>query len=340
MSYSHEFLPHLQARSSLGLCPLSCFVYARERCSDVFSPDWPAITGAAYQAQRGCLEQNPSHSYILNSYNMDTSPCTGAASSDVPPLTNTTAAGVDPSVPEYRHEPFPNKGDWIRVLHLRPSQDRIEFSLEQVKHTDGGYQALSYAWGHLETVSDAFVVDAATGATVGRIPLTKNLHNALRDLKTSHGVGSIRPRAYAPVGCFPTLQNSINRSGDAEDTEDGSHNAELTLWIDQICIDQEIMEEKNHQVSMMASIYSNASRVITYFGPACEDSVSEERGMQVVGQVYEHFAAELDDHADDPFGRAGSTTSPLSNTVTDEEYIWLARLLLSDCMTRYAIMFL
>jgi hypothetical protein len=36
------------------------------------------------------------------------------------------------------------------------------------------------------------------------------------------------------------------------------------IWIDQVCIQQEIVEERNHQVSMMAKIYRNAEEVITW----------------------------------------------------------------------------
>ncbi|KAL8637086.1 MAG: hypothetical protein Q9226_009162 [Calogaya cf. arnoldii] len=38
------------------------------------------------------------------------------------------------------------------------------------------------------------------------------------------------------------------------------------LWIDALCIDQENLAEKNHQVRMMQSIYSKASRVLIWPG--------------------------------------------------------------------------
>ncbi|KAF2127482.1 HET-domain-containing protein, partial [Dothidotthia symphoricarpi CBS 119687] len=39
-----------------------------------------------------------------------------------------------------------------------------------------------------------------------------------------------------------------------------------TLWIDSVCIDQETVREKNHQVSIMKDIYTLASRVLIYAG--------------------------------------------------------------------------
>jgi hypothetical protein len=151
------------------------------------------------------------------------------------------------------------------------------------------------------------VIDAATEKPVGKIPLTKNLTNALRDLEISHNVGTVRTRAYVPVGCFPAPIPSVTTP--AWSFLGQVFHTGLTLWIDQICIDQETTEEKNHQVSMMSSIYSNASRVITYFGPACEDRGYEESGMQILGQLYEEFATLLDYLVEDiskPYQSKGS----------------------------------
>lgn len=38
------------------------------------------------------------------------------------------------------------------------------------------------------------------------------------------------------------------------------------IWIDQICIDQQSLEEKGHQVQRMAHIFSHALNVIVWFG--------------------------------------------------------------------------
>jgi hypothetical protein len=46
------------------------------------------------------------------------------------------------------------------------------------------------------------------------------------------------------------------------------------LWIDAICIDQQNVGERNHQVSQMGEIYSNAQRVVIWLGLASADSAS------------------------------------------------------------------
>jgi hypothetical protein len=38
------------------------------------------------------------------------------------------------------------------------------------------------------------------------------------------------------------------------------------LWINQICINQTSMEEKNHQVAIMGEIYSRARRTVVWLG--------------------------------------------------------------------------
>lgn len=42
------------------------------------------------------------------------------------------------------------------------------------------------------------------------------------------------------------------------------------LWIDALCIDQENLAERTHQVQQMGSIYSRAGRVISWLGPSPE----------------------------------------------------------------------
>ena len=39
------------------------------------------------------------------------------------------------------------------------------------------------------------------------------------------------------------------------------------LWVDAICIDQESVEERNHQVAQMGKIYARAARVLVWLGP-------------------------------------------------------------------------
>jgi hypothetical protein len=62
----------------------------------------------------------------------------------------------------------------------------------------------------------------------------------------------------------------------------------LTLWIDQICIDQDSSSEKEAQVQLMKHIYQQASRTIVWLGPAADNSDSAmEFAAQVGREVWE-----------------------------------------------------
>ena len=50
------------------------------------------------------------------------------------------------------------------------------------------------------------------------------------------------------------------------------NDAVRTLWVDAICINQRIPDERYHQVRLMGNIYSSARRVIVWLGPAEEES--------------------------------------------------------------------
>lgn len=55
----------------------------------------------------------------------------------------------------------------------------------------------------------------------------------------------------------------------------------VVLWVDALCINQEDVAEKNHQVEMMREIYSGAEFVIAWLGSASEDS---DLAMEALGR--------------------------------------------------------
>jgi hypothetical protein len=120
----------------------------------------------------------------------------------------------------------------IRILKLlHASEERLQCSLEHVDLSSATYVALSYEWGNEKKHTWMEVIDSVNGRTLGMIPLTDNLYNALCDLHLSPQVTS------------------------------------KMFWIDQICIDQTNELERGHQVDLMGLIYQNAQRVISYLGP-------------------------------------------------------------------------
>ncbi|KAK2060712.1 HET-domain-containing protein [Colletotrichum caudatum] len=58
----------------------------------------------------------------------------------------------------------------------------------------------------------------------------------------------------------------------------------VTLWVDQICINQADAAEKSRQVPLMAQIYSGAELVLVWLGPAADGSDALMECLEDVGQ--------------------------------------------------------
>lgn len=102
------------------------------------------------------------------------------------------------------------------------------------------YAALSYVWGDA-TDTEAIVVNSQP------FQATKSLASTVRQLRASYaGPGRDGPRLF---------------------------------WADAVCINQQDMAERGRQVSMMGAIYSKASRVVSWLGPALDDS---EAGCRLI----------------------------------------------------------
>jgi hypothetical protein len=50
---------------------------------------------------------------------------------------------------------------------------------------------------------------------------------------------------------------------------------EMILWIDAICINQEDITERGHQVQLMGRVCSKATRVLVWLGEASEEKHPE-----------------------------------------------------------------
>jgi Heterokaryon incompatibility protein (HET) len=104
----------------------------------------------------------------------------------------------------------------------------IQVSLENAPP----YEALSYAWGSLDFRPGVKIED-------GYIFVTVNCFDALQHLpRTTRKDGKVR------VSWFEAQARYI--------------------WIDAICINQEDIEERNQQVSIMPEIYRKAERVLVW----------------------------------------------------------------------------
>ncbi|KAL8898549.1 MAG: hypothetical protein Q9207_006646 [Kuettlingeria erythrocarpa] len=163
----------------------------------------------------------------------------------------------------------------IRLMSLFPGSfdDEISVSLDTTVLREDRipkYEALSYAWGSTEDPVNISVTNHSpprmlengkrtlnTGQAVdGRLDVTQNLAVALRHLR--------------------------------------SEAMKRVLWIDAICVDQQNLEERGHQVQRMADIYRNAKQVIAWLGPEGENSAL---AMETLGSLASKIELDWDTFA-------------------------------------------
>ncbi|QIW99543.1 hypothetical protein AMS68_005061 [Peltaster fructicola] len=131
--------------------------------------------------------------------------------------------------------------------------DTLRCRLETFLLTDGlEYECLSNCWGDAQPYTKIFLDDHA-------ISITRNAYNALCRFHDDHHNG--------------VLQTHY-------------------LWIDALCINQDDLEERAHQVSFMAEIYRRASCVRAWLAmpeqPTPEYLAGTKDGFRVLEQIEAH----------------------------------------------------
>lgn len=112
-----------------------------------------------------------------------------------------------------------------------------------------------------------------------------------------------------------------------------------SLWIDQICINQDDLDEKSAQVSIMGTIYRSAAQVIVWLGPASPDSGC---ALSFIDELCQAFLAYFQLHGSEahPF-RSSSESVRLEPTgfelppQSDRRWTALAKVLDRPWFSRY-----
>ncbi|RGP81444.1 Heterokaryon incompatibility protein [Fusarium longipes] len=94
-----------------------------------------------------------------------------------------------------------------------------------------------------------------------------------------------------------TVKRQMNCSGCDIDITVNLHNAlsdlrlpdrQRVLWVDQLCINQEEINEKEKQISLMGSIYSQALQVLIYLGKADQSSCGAIESIRYLDRKLTH----------------------------------------------------
>ncbi|KAG7008480.1 hypothetical protein G7Y79_00005g016210 [Physcia stellaris] len=196
--------------------------------------------------------------------------------------------------PYLKYDPLPQ--GHVRLLRFQGSlisdyEDEIEISLITAPLSNcPPYITLSYTWECPEPVQDPKTIIFTKVARCfpikcgGKLLLgTHNLRNALRALRKVENSqqSATADSAITPMrlGCASFDQNQL-------------------YWIDAICINQEDIQERSRQVSLMSLIYSQAQCTVVWLG---ERDRYTESSMRVLLKV-------MGDHvADDSIVELGDT---------------------------------
>jgi Heterokaryon incompatibility protein (HET) len=137
---------------------------------------------------------------------------------------------MEGTLPRFRHSPLKAPEQDIRLLKLAPGlspEDPIEYTLIHVAFEQTpAYVALSYCWG---SHSD----ECRTTCNGQPFPTQPSLEGALRRLRR------IARDTSADIGF---------------------------VWVDAICIDQQNLQEKAAQISLMGRIYAEAQTTFVDLG--------------------------------------------------------------------------
>jgi hypothetical protein len=134
--------------------------------------------------------------------------------------------------PVYQHKPLDLDTRMLRLLRILPDLDAGMLQCELTTHdfasaTDIGYNALSYEWGPDEP------------------PFSW--------IRINDGYYQIRDNLYQ---FFQVAHAKLPHYDDFRGY----------LWIDAVCIDQQNLSERGHQVKQMGDIYSQAKTVLLWLG--------------------------------------------------------------------------
>ena len=140
----------------------------------------------------------------------------------------------------FRYRPLDQNAREIRLFRLGQIEDPSAPIQLTIKHVDldeqPDFEALSYTWGD-ERPTYEILIREVEDVVHGCFTVRQNLHDFL-------------------------LMQMEKKGWDRS----------TWFWVDQICINQTDLGERNHQVGQMAELYSSARRVIVWLGPCGDGS--------------------------------------------------------------------
>jgi hypothetical protein len=219
------------------------------------------------------------------------------------------------NLPKYRYTPLDINTREIRLLELHPGSfdDPVSISIittpfavpEPAPPDDGRLEriqgSLPPGWNAYETLEGRiFFWEQATQSTPWDHPDPqydrRNYEYGDPSIKTlqlkyealSYTWGLDNDQITIQVLC-PGKKTSLTIRENLHDALKHLRNEadSRMLWIDAICVNQEDMAERSHQVGRMRDIYTHARRVVVWLGSESSDSALAMRTLQYIGNQIE-----------------------------------------------------
>lgn len=138
----------------------------------------------------------------------------------------------------------------------------------QKKFTWGNYAAMSYSWGPEPPTTKILLRNRYVGCE------NANIEFALIDVK---------PNLESALRQFRTMRYFMNQG---------------PIWIDALCINQNVEEEKGGQIQMMPHIYGCAGNILVWLGEGTSDLHEAMDSVQEISRIYRTEWQEAFDDAD------------------------------------------
>lgn len=155
-----------------------------------------------------------------------------------------------------------------------PIEDQLEIVLETFKLSDcPAYTALSYTWGPSGSLIDPKLSAFTTVERVYPIFCTSaillatwNLRSALRRIRHS----------------FDVYADKLNTPGEDAGGMEKAFGGAQYVWVDALCINQNDLVERSHQVKLMSQLYGQASKTFVWLGEKDEYSYDALAAMDQI----------------------------------------------------------
>lgn len=230
------------------------------------APDMPILQVSALPISFPCKISLINH-LILTHYYSVTGLMSTFPSQSLHIVMDNTLLGPEPvSSPSTArpHSPLDPSSQQIRLLSFESLESDGYLKLETFdKENRPAYFALSYEWGPEEPVETI----SLNGI---EFTIRRNLHLALLAIRHNLNIALVVDQndQSAPSR---TERHHCNKILASLENNSGSHRG-VYFWIDALCIDQENLSERGHQVGLMADIYSNARLVMVWLGPGLDET--------------------------------------------------------------------